>query len=118
MNVFSYRLVAITTVVVTATTTVATTRTLFARTRFVHGQHTIFEGVAVEALDRFLRAFFSCHLDKAKAFRTARVTIRNEGNFAHFAGLREQCLQLFLRYIIGQVAYVQFLSHVGLLLKY
>src|SRR5262249_21191702 len=100
-------------ITITAAAAVSTTAaTVFTRTRFVDCQGSLVQQIAVKPLDGFLTAFFRRHFDKAEPLWAARLSIRDQVNLANFTGLREQFPYLLFSGFIGQVANVQFLTHV------
>jgi hypothetical protein len=92
-----------------AATTTAATRTLFAWASFADGQRTLVKGKAIEALDRFLAAFFGFHFDKAETLGAARFAICNQRDFGDCASLTEQFADLFFGSAVSHIANVQLL---------
>jgi hypothetical protein len=67
--------------------------------------------LAVKLRDRRVRSVFVSHLDKAKAARTARLTIVNDIGRLDSSGGRKMFLQILTCHSKGQVSNVKFITH-------
>src|SRR5205823_7537841 len=65
----------------------ASGRSRFSRARFIHGQGSAFDGVAIEFRNGGLRLFVRTHGDESKAARLARESVLHESDFLHSASL-------------------------------
>jgi hypothetical protein len=104
---------AITTATATipAASTTATATTILAGASFIHGQLTVIERVAIEALNGFLCGFFGHHLDEPETLRTIRFAILDDCHILNIPSLREQITELALCRSIRQIPDIQFLAH-------
>jgi hypothetical protein len=90
---------AIATSIATATATAATIAATaaawgprFARTRFINGQRSSFDGLAVYFRDRLLRVLVGAHGHKSEAAGFAGKFVLHEHDFLHRACLRKELL--------------------------
>jgi hypothetical protein len=80
----------------TATATIAAAATAwgprFARTRFINGERSSFESLAVYFRDRLLRVLVGAHGHKSEAAGFAGKFVLHEHDFLHRASLRKKLL--------------------------
>jgi len=108
---------AATTTAATATvsTTTAAAFALFHRTRFIDGQRTAIDFLAMEFRDGCLRFFRRAHFDKAEAAGTPRHAIIDHLHPRDIARLGKKIGQVVFRHAKGQVAHIEFYAHLFLL---
>jgi hypothetical protein len=99
----------------TISTAAATAFALFHRTRFVDGERTTIDFLAMEFRDGRLRFFRRAHLHKTKAAGTTRHAIIDHLDPGNIAGLGKEIGQVIFRHAEGQVAHIQFHAHFFLL---
>jgi hypothetical protein len=92
----------------------ASTVALSMWTRFIDRDGSIAQGGAIQPRDGVARAFFARHLDKAKAFALAAITIDDDMHINHFPVPAEQLRQLGMVSRIGEVSNINAGSHVSL----
>jgi hypothetical protein len=92
----------------------ASTVTISTWPRFIDGDGSITQCGAIQAGDGVACAFFARHLDKAKAFALAAVTIYDDMHVNHFPISAEQLRQLGVVSRIGEVSNINACSHFGL----
>ena len=95
----------------TTKTTTAAAAGFFARASYIDLEGAIFEGIAVEFLDRGFRFLLSGHGNEGKTFRGARITILNECNIRNCPCLSKQGTQRLLRSGERKVTNVQLIFH-------
>src|SRR3990172_3963636 len=84
---------------------------LFARFGLVHRQVAVTQLVSVEHADRLLGLGLSGHLHKGKAPGAACVTIVDQRDGGHGAGLREQSTQIVFGGTVRQIPDIQLDFH-------
>ena len=82
--------------------------------RFIDGDGSITQCGAIQPGDGVARAFFARHLDKAKAFALAAITIDDDMHINHFPISAKQLRQLGIVSRIGEISNINTCSHVGL----
>ena len=82
------------------------TRPLFARARFAYIQGAAIQFLAIGGGNRGIGFGCVIHGDKSKPARPAGHSIGHERNFADFAMLFEQILQIVLGGLKGEVTYI------------
>jgi hypothetical protein len=87
------------------------TGTVFARTGFVNPQRAAMEFFAVELGDRLLSFRVRPHLHERESAGLARDTIHDQIAARHGSGLAEEFLEIVLHRLEGQIAYIQFRTH-------
>jgi len=87
--------------------------TIFSWSSFVDGESTPVDLLAVQGGNSRLSFLTVAHLDKAEAFRAARVPVHDDLSRLNRSVRLEQVLQINVGHAIRQVADVQFLSHDG-----
>jgi hypothetical protein len=95
---------AATTTVTTTTATTATWWTLFTRSSFVDRHATTSDLLLIQAFDGRQRFIMIGHLDKGKASRSPRFSVRNNADPAHLAILAESLSKFFFRCAVRQVS--------------
>ena len=96
-------------------TAAAARRTFFTRTRLVHSESATIEGLAMEVGDGSLRVCVGPHGHEREAAGFAGEFVLDEKDFAHWTRLREIILQVGLSRVEGQIAHVEFVAHLILL---
>ena len=82
--------------------------------RFIDSDGSITHCGAIQASDGVARAFFARHLDKAKAFTLAAITIDDNMHINHFPVSAEQLRQLGIVSRIGEISHINACGHFGL----
>jgi hypothetical protein len=100
----------------TAVTAAAARGTFFTRARFVYGESATVEGLAVKLGDRSLRVLIGTHGDECESAGFAGEFVLDEKDFAHRTSLREIVLQVGLGRIERQIADVEFVAHLIMLI--
>ena len=98
-----------------AVTAAAARRTFFTRTRLVHSESATVEGLAMEVGDGSLRVCVGPHGHEREAAGFAGEFVLDEKHFADRTCLREIVLQVGLSRVEGQIAHVEFVAHLILL---
>lgn len=81
---------------------------------FTHRNTAITQCGAVQPGDGVARAFFACHLDKAKAFALAAISIYDNMHINHFPVSAEQLRQLGIISRIGEISNIDTRGQSGL----
>lgn len=92
----------------------ASTVTLSTWPSFIDSDGSITQGGAIQPGDGVARAFFARHLDKAKAFALAAITIHDNMHINHFPVSAEQLRQLGIISRIGKVSNIDTRGQTGL----
>ena len=82
------------------------TRTFFTRARFVHGQRTAGDFLAVERRDRGIGGGGVTHGDEAEAAGAAGFAIVQDGDVSDGAVLREEIAQIIFSGLKREITYV------------
>ena len=82
------------------------TRALFARARFVHGQRTAGDFLAVERRDRGIGAGRIAEGDEAEAAGAAGFAVIQDGDVSDGAVLREEIAQIIFSGLKREISYV------------
>ena len=97
-------------------TAAAATWAIFAGTRFIDGQRTAMESLAVEKADGLLCFLVAGHGDEGKAAGLARELILHQSGFGDAACLGEEVLQVHFWGVEGKIPDVEFVTHLVCLL--
>ena len=98
---------AIATTAAAVTAAASTTgRARFTGARFVHGQGSAFDRLAIELRDRLLGIGFGCHRDKGEAARLTGELILHQRDLLHWSRLSEKILQIRFGRVEGKISYV------------
>jgi hypothetical protein len=84
-----------------------------ARTRFVHGEISAIEGLAVQRLSCFISFFLAGHRDESESPRATSHAVEHQIHIHHGPVLREKILQIVFRDVVGKVSYEQLGIHLG-----
>jgi hypothetical protein len=98
--------IAATTAAIAAAAPSATGRASFAGARFIHGQGTAFDRLAIELRDCLLGVCFRCHRDKGEAARLAGELILHQRDLLDWSRLSEKILQICFGRVEGKISYV------------
>jgi hypothetical protein len=98
--------IAATTAAITAAAASATGRASFAGARFIHGQGTAFDRLAIELRDCLLGICFRCHGDKGEAARLTGELILHQRDLLDWSRLSEKILQICFGRVEGKISYV------------
>ena len=90
-----------------AATVTTTAATGLARFGFVDGEPAPIVLSLIEARDRRLSLSVGIHLDEPEALRPVCIPIDNNLCALHSPELREQCLQVGLTHVVGQISYIK-----------
>jgi hypothetical protein len=89
-----------------AASATATGRASFTGARFVHGQGTAFDRLAIELCDCLLSICFRCHRDKGEAARLTGELILHQRDLLDWSRLSEKILQICFGRVEGKISYV------------
>jgi hypothetical protein len=98
--------IAATTAAIAAAAASATGRASLAGARFVHGQGTAFDRLAIELRDCLLGICFRCHRDKGEAARLTGELILHQRDLLDWSRLSEKILQICFGRVEGKISYV------------
>jgi hypothetical protein len=98
--------IATTTAAIAAAAASTTGRASFAGTRFIHGQGTAFDRLAIEFRDCLLGVCFRCHGDKGEAARLTGELILHQRDLLDWSRLSEKILQICFGRVEGKISYV------------
>jgi hypothetical protein len=99
--------IATTTAAIAAAAASTTTgRASLTGTRFVHGQGTAFDRLAIELCDCLLGICFRCHRDKGEAARLTGELILHQRDLLDWSRLSEKILQICFGRVEGKISYV------------
>jgi hypothetical protein len=98
--------IAATTAAIAAAAASATGRASLAGARFVHGQGTAFDRLAIELRDCLLGVRFRCHRDKGEAARLTGELILHQRDLLDWSRLSEKILQICFGRVEGKISYV------------
>jgi uncharacterized membrane protein YphA (DoxX/SURF4 family) len=98
--------IAATTAAIATAAASATGRASFTRARFVHGQGTAFDRLAIELRDCLLGVCFRCHRDKGEAARLTGELILHQRDLLDWSRLSEKILQICFGRVEGKISYV------------
>jgi hypothetical protein len=76
-----------------------------------YSQSTSFDFLAIQGFDSLSSFIFRAHFDEPETLAAARLTILDDRNRIDISELREKVSQAILSLRIGDISYVQFLSH-------
>jgi hypothetical protein len=98
--------IATTTAAIAAAAASATGRASLTGARFVHGQGTAFDRLAIEFRDCLLSICFRCHRDKGEAARLTGELILHQRDLLDWSRLSEKILQICFGRVEGKISYV------------